>query len=178
MGSEMCIRDSIASRILGMGDMLSLIEKVESQVDGNKAKKLAERIKKGKAFNFNDLSDQLKQMQKLGGVGEILAKIPGVKQQAELIQQNFNDKTIVKMLAIIGSMTKQEKSKPAILNGSRKQRICKGSGCDMLELNRLLKQQKQMEKMMHKAKNPSGMKKMMRQMQQTGLGRQSFPGLV
>ena len=173
--------ERIASRILGMGDMLSLIEKVENQIDRDKAKKLAERLKKGKTFNFNDLSDQLKQMQKLGGMNEIINKIPGIKQQAALIQQNFNDKTVNKMLAIISSMTKQERSKPSLLNNSRKQRICKGSGCDLLDLNRLLKQQKQIEKMLHKTKNKAGMEKMMRQMQQRGsMGRAGagFPGLM
>ena len=171
--------ERIASRILDMGDMLSLIEKVESQADTNKAKQLAQRIKKGKEFNFHDLADQLKQMQKLGGIKEIMSRIPGMGQQTQLIQQNFNDKTLVKMLAMIGSMTRQEKKQPGILNNSRKQRICKGSGCNISELNRLMKQQKQMTKMLHKTKNKKGMDKMMRQMQQMGVnGKQGFPGLM
>ena len=167
--------ERIVSRILGMGDVLSLIEKVESEADQDKTKKLMQRMKKGKTFTFNDLADQLQQMQKMGGMKEFLAKIPGMKQQAQLIQQNFNDKVLLRMLAMIGSMTKQERVQPDILNHSRKNRICKGSGCDMTELNRLLKQQKQMNKMLQKVKGGKSMEKMMRQFQQ---GRQNFPGLV
>ena len=96
-------------------------------------------------------------------------------QQAQLMQQNFNDKILLKMLTMIGSMTKQERLQPDLLNSSRKNRICKGSGCDMTELNRLLKQQKQMSKMLQKMKGGKSVDKIMRQFKQ---GKPQFPGLA
>lgn len=156
--------DRIASRILGMGDVLSLIEEVEQKVDRAKAEKLAAKVKKGKGFDLEDLRDQLQQMQNLGGMGGLLDKLPGMGNLAQVAQQTDVTKQFGRMEALINSMTPAERRNPDILNGSRKRRITEGSGTSIQDLNRLLKQHKQMGKMMKKMKG-KGMQKMMRGME-------------
>lgn len=153
--------DRIASRILGMGDVLSLIEEVERKVDHKKAEKLAKKVKKGKNFDLEDLRDQLKQMQNLGGMGAMLEKLPGMGNMAQMAEQANVTSQFTRMEAIINSMTPKERRNPDILNGSRKKRITQGSGTNIQDLNRLLKQHKQMAKMMKKMKG-KGMANMMR----------------
>lgn len=153
--------DRIASRILGMGDMLSLIEDVESKVDQKKAEKLAAKVKKGKKFDLNDLKEQLQQMQNMGGLGSVLEKLPGMGNAAQMAEQSGMGGQFKRMEAIINSMTPVERRNPDVLNGSRKRRITRGSGTNIQDLNRLLKQHKQMAKMMKKMKG-KGMANMMR----------------
>lgn len=145
--------DRIASRILGMGDVLSLIEDVEQKVDNKKAAKLANKLKKGKKFDLEDLRDQLDQMQNMGGMGGILEKLPGMGNMAQMAEQAGVGSQFKRMTVIIDSMTPAERRNPdGLLNGSRKRRITQGSGTSIQDLNRLLKQYKQMSKMMKKMK--------------------------
>ncbi|MCF6808199.1 signal recognition particle protein [Thiotrichales bacterium 19S9-12] len=153
--------DRMASRILGMGDMLSLIEEAEQKVDKSKAEKLAKKLKKGKGFTLEDFKDQLKQMKKLGGVGKMMDKLPGAGKIPEAAKSQMNDKLFIKMEAIINSMTPLERRKPDIIKGSRKKRIAQGSGTEVPDVNRLLKQFMQMQKMMKKMSKKGGMGKMM-----------------
>lgn len=155
--------DRMASRILGMGDILSLIEEVEQKVDKEKAEKLVKKVQKGKRFDLEDLRDQLQQMQNMGGMGAMLEKLPGMGNMAQMAEQANMGKQFKQMDAIIGSMTAAERRNPDILNGSRKRRITNGSGTQLQDLNRLLKQHKQMAKMMKKMKG-GGLQKMMRGM--------------
>ena len=154
--------DRIASRILDMGDVLSLIEEAERKIDKQKAEKLAKKIKKGKSFDLEDFKDQLAQMKQMGGLAGLMDKLPGMNQMGQMAQQQVNDKMLVQMEAIINSMTPQERRNPDVINGSRKRRITLGSGTKIQDLNRLLKQHKQMQKMMKKMKGKGGMMKMMR----------------
>ncbi len=131
--------DRIVSRILGMGDVLSLIEEAEQKLDQKKAKKLAKKIKKGKKFDLEDFRDQLQQMSNMGGMSSMLDKMPGMSGMAEAAQQQVDNKMFVQMEAMINSMTPAERRKPEILNGSRKTRITKGSGTQIQDLNRLLR---------------------------------------
>ena len=163
--------DRIASRILGMGDMLSLIEEAEHKLDKKKAEKLAKKIKKGKKFDLEDLRDQLQQMENMGGITGMLDKLPGMGNMAEAVQAQGNNKQFGKMEALINSMTPKERRNPDVLNGSRKRRITQGSGTEIQDLNRLLKQHKQMAKMMKKMTKKGGMANMMR-----GLGGMMPPG--
>jgi signal recognition particle subunit SRP54 len=151
----------LAGRILGMGDMLSLIEEAERKIDREKAEKLVSKVKKGKKFDLEDLRDQLQQMQSMGGMGSMLEKLPGMGNVSQLMEQADMGKQFKRMEAVINSMTPAERRNPDILNGSRKRRITQGSGTDVQDLNRLLKQHKQMAKMMKKMKG-GGMQKMMR----------------
>lgn len=145
--------DRIASRILGMGDVLSLIEDVERKVDSQKAQKLARKVKKGKKFDLEDLRDQLQQMQNLGGMGGVLDKLPGMGNVAQMAEQAGVGNQFKRMTVIIDSMTPAERRNPeGLLNGSRKRRITQGSGTSIQDLNRMLKQYKQMSKMMKKMK--------------------------
>lgn len=153
--------DRLAGRILGMGDVLSLIEEAEAKLDRAKAEKLVQKVKKGKSFDLEDLRDQLKQMQSLGGMGQILEKLPGMGNMAQMAEQANVTSQFKQMEALINSMTPAERRNPDILNGSRKRRIIAGSGTQIQDLNRLLKQHKQMGKMMKKMKG-GGMNKMMR----------------
>ncbi len=153
--------DRLASRILGMGDVLSLIEEVEQKIDKAKAEKLMAKVKKGKGFDLEDLRDQLQQMQNLGGMSAILGKLPGMGEMVQAAEKADVSKQFKQMDAIIGSMTPAERRDPELINGSRKRRIALGSGTDVQDVNRLLKQHKQMSKMMKKFKGP-GMSKMMR----------------
>lgn len=162
--------ERIASRILGMGDVLSLIEDVERKVDKKKAEKFAKKVAKGKRFDLEDLREQLQQMKQLGGMESMMDKLPGMGNMAQMTQQKDMSGQFSKMEYIIDSMTPKERSNPDILNGSRKRRITQGSGTTIQDLNRLLKQHKQMGKMMKKMKG-KGMQNMMR-----GLGGGMPPG--
>jgi len=156
--------ERVASRILDMGDVLSLVEQVEQQVDKDKAAKLAEKVAKGKKFDLNDMRDQLEQMQNMGGIGGLMDKLPGLGQIPEhLKQQASQSKEVPRMIAIINSMTKKERRNPGLLNGSRRARIARGSGTLPADVNKLMKQYMQMEKMMGKLAG-GGMKGMMRNM--------------
>jgi len=162
--------ERIASRILGMGDVLSLIEEVERKVDKVKAEKLAKKVLKGKGFDLEDLREQLQQMKNMGGMAGLMDKLPGMGNMAQMAQQNDVTSQFGRMECIIDSMTPKERANPDILNGSRKRRITSGSGTSIQDLNRLLKQHKQMGKMMKKMKG-KGMQNMMR-----GMGGMAPPG--
>ncbi|MBS0590940.1 MAG: signal recognition particle protein, partial [Proteobacteria bacterium] len=155
--------DRIAQRILGMGDVLSLVEQVEQNVDKEKAQKLAEKVMKGKRFDMNDMRDQLQQMVSMGGLASLMDKLPGVGNLPDAVKSKVNDKEVHRMIAIVNSMTKKERRHPDLLNGSRRARVAKGSGTQPADVNRLLKQYMQMEKMMSKM-GSGGMKGLMRQM--------------
>lgn len=155
--------DRLASRILDMGDVLSLVEEVERKVDHKQAQKLATKLQKGKGFDLLDFRDQLQQLQNLGGIGSLMDKLPGMGQIPEAAKKQMNDGEFVKLEAIINSMTPGERSRPLLVKGSRKKRIAAGSGTQIQDVNRLLKQFNQMQKMMKKMKK-GGMAKMMRQM--------------
>ena len=159
--------DRLASRILDMGDVLSLVEQVEAGVDKDKAAKLAEKVAKGKKFDLNDMRDQLEQMQNMGGISGLMDKLPGMGQIPDSVKNQVTGKEIPRQIAIISSMTKKERRNPALINGSRRARIAKGSGMQPADVNRLLKQYQQMEKMMGKLGRGGmkGMKGMMRGMQ-------------
>ncbi len=137
--------DRMASRILGMGDVLSLIEKVEAEVDRKEAERLAHRVAKDK-FTLEDLRSQLQQVKKMGPMSQIVNMLPGVSGKVK--EEDIDEKAIVRMQAILDSMTVKEREFPQILNGQRKKRIAKGSGTTVQEINRLLKQYLQMKKMM------------------------------
>ncbi|MFM2478952.1 signal recognition particle protein [Celerinatantimonas sp. MCCC 1A17872] len=156
--------DRIASRILGMGDVLSLIEEVERNVDRKQAEKLASKVKKGKGFDLADFRDQLQQMKKMGGMMGLMDKLPGMGQLPAGVKDQMDDSMTIKMEAIINSMTVKERAHPDIIKGSRKRRIAAGSGTQIQDVNRLLKQFTQMQKMMKKMSGKGGMRKMMRQM--------------
>lgn len=157
--------DRVASRILDMGDVLSLIEEVERKVDRKKADRLAKKIKKGKGFDLEDFRDQIQQMNNMGGIAGLMDKMPGMGQMKEAASARMNDGMFNQMEAIINSMTVLERRYPDRINGSRKRRIAAGSGTQIQDVNRLLKQHKQMQKMMKKAGKKGGMKNMMRGME-------------
>ena len=164
--------ERISSRILGMGDVVSLVEDVERKVDQEKAQKMARKLRKGRVFTLEDFRDQIQQMENMGGLGSMLEKLPGANAaQTQMLQQQ-GGKQFGQITAIINSMTPLERQKPAVINGSRKRRIAKGSGTQIQDVNRLLKQFTQMQKMMKKMKNKGAMKRMMQ-----GLGgRMGMPG--
>ena len=155
--------ERIASRILGMGDVLSLVEDVQRHVDQEKAEKLAKKIKKGKGFDLEDFRSQLEQMQNMGGLGNLVDKMPGMGELPDQVKNRVNDKQTVSMIAIINSMTPQERSFPDVIRGSRKKRIASGSGTQIQDINRMLKQFTQMQRMMKKF-GKGGMKGMMRKL--------------
>ena len=155
--------DRIASRILGMGDVLTLIEDAERNVDRDKAERLAKKIQKGERFDLEDFREQLKQMANMGGVSNMLEKLPGMGQLPQAAQAQLGDGMFKQMGVIIDSMTRQERRFPDVINGSRKRRIASGSGTQIHDVNRLLKQHKQMQKMMKKVTRKGGMARMMRQ---------------
>jgi len=157
--------DRIASRILGMGDVLSLIEDIESKVDKDKAEKLAKKIKKGKGFDLDDFREQLIQMKNMGGMAGMMDKLPGMGNVPDAVKNQVNDKSTDRMEAMINSMTKKERAKPELIKGSRKRRIAAGSGTQIQDVNKLLKQFTQMQKMMKKMSGKGGMRKMMSGMQ-------------
>ncbi len=166
--------DRAAGRILDMGDVLSLVEQVESQVDKDKAQKLAEKVAKGKKFDLNDMRDQLEQMQNMGGLSGLMDKLPGMGQLPESVKQQVTGKEMPRMIAIINSMTKKERRNPDLLNGSRRARIARGSGLTPADVNKVLKQYQQMEKMMGKL-GRGGMKGMMRGLSGMMGGRGGMP---
>ncbi|OOZ41110.1 signal recognition particle protein [Solemya pervernicosa gill symbiont] len=153
--------DRVASRILGMGDVLTLVEEAERNIDKDKAEKLAKKLKKGKGFDLDDFREQMLQMNNMGGVAGLMDKLPGVAELPQAVKSQVNDKEIGRLIAIINSMTPKERSFPNVIKGSRKKRIANGSGTQIQDVNRLLKQFMQMQKMMKKMKG-GGMAKMMR----------------
>jgi signal recognition particle subunit SRP54 len=162
--------DRIASRILGMGDILTLVEEAERKLDKQKADKLAKKFKKGRAMDFEDLKDQFSQMRSMGGMGALLDKLPGLGGMTQMVQDPKTLKQMQHMEALIDSMTVKERRNPDLIKGSRKRRIALGAGLDIPDLNHLLKQQKMMGKMMKKIKG-KGARQMMR-----GLGGMMGPG--
>ena len=175
--------ERIASRILGMGDVLTLVEEAERKLDKAKAEKMARKFKKGRAMDFEDMKDQFQQMRNLGGMTSLLDKLPGLGQMAQMAQDDKAMKQMKHMEALIDSMTPAERRDPELIKGSRKRRISQGAGLDIPDLNRLLKQQKMMAKMMKKMKSQGGMKQMMRGMQGMmggqggGMPPGGFPGM-
>ncbi|CAM3888998.1 signal recognition particle protein [Rheinheimera salexigens] len=165
--------DRIASRILGMGDMLGLIEELEQKVDKEKSAKMAQKIMKGKGFSLEDFREQLVQMRGMGGMMSMLDKLPGMKNLPAGAANQMGDKQFVKMEAIINSMTPKERNFPDLLKGSRKKRIAAGSGTQVQDINQLLKQFMQMQKMMKQMSGKGGMMKMMR-----GMGGKLPPGML
>ena len=158
--------DRMASRILGQGDVLTLVEDIEDTVNKDKAEKLAKKLKKGRGFDLSDLRDQLEQMMNMGGVASMLEKLPipgGI--DSSVLQDPAHEKQFRRQIAIINSMTPGERRFSKTINGSRKKRIAKGAGLEIQDVNRLLKQHQQMERMMKKM-SKGGMKKMMRDMPQ------------
>ena len=164
--------ERIASRILGMGDVLSLVEEIESKIDKDKAEKVAKKVMKGKGFDLEDFRDQLAQMRNMGGMASLMDKMPGMGKMSDAVKGQVNDKEFVKMEAIINSMTPKERQYPDLLKASRKRRIAAGSGTQVQDVNKLLKQFTQMQKMMKKMKG-GGLMKMMRGM---GGGMPKMPG--
>ncbi len=144
--------DRLASRILGMGDVLTLIEEMEQKVDKDKAEKFAKKVIKGKAFDFNDFLEQLQQMQSMGGIASMMEKLPGINNVSKEARSQVNDKMVARQMAIIQSMTKQERRFPDLIKGSRKERIANGCGQKTEDVNRMLKQFLMMQKMMKKFK--------------------------
>ncbi len=163
--------DRMASRILGMGDVLGLVEEVQLKVDQEKAEKLARKVTKGKGFSMTDLRDQLEQMLAMGGMEALLDKLPGGANMQQALKQQGGDKAIRRQIAIINSMTVRERKFPKMVDGSRRRRIATGSGLQVQDVNRLLKQHTQMQKMMKKA-GGGGLQKMMR-----GLAGRMPPGM-
>lgn len=162
--------DRVASRILGMGDVLSLVEEVTQKVDHDKAEKLAKKLQKGKDFTLADFKEQMEQMQNMGGMSGLMDKLPGMGQIPDAVKAQVGDKETKRTIAIINSMTPQEREFPGVIKGSRKKRIAAGSGTQVQDVNRMLKQFMQMQKMMKKMKG-GGMEKMLK-----GLGGK-IPGL-
>ena len=156
--------DRVASRILGMGDVLSLIEDLERSVDREKAEKMAQKFKKGDDFTLEDFREQLREMKKMGGMMSMLEKLPGVKNLPDHVKNQVDDKMFNKLEAIINSMTLKERANPDIIKGSRRRRIALGSGTQVQDVNKLLKQFDEMQRMMKKMRK-GGMAKMMRGMQ-------------
>ncbi len=152
--------DRIASRILDMGDLLSLIEQLQRGTDTEKAAKMAEKLKKGEGFTLEDFADQLRDMRNMGGMTSLLDKLPGMSGMADKIKEKVNDKELSYIEAIISSMTVKERRKPEIIKGSRKKRIAAGAGVSIQEVNRLLKQFEEARYMMRRM-GKGGMKKMM-----------------
>jgi signal recognition particle subunit SRP54 len=160
--------DRIAGRILGMGDVVSLVEKAAEHIEQAEAERLAKKMQKGQ-FDLDDLADQLKQLQKMGGLGDILGMLPGVgKIKAQMKNAKIDDKVIGRQRAILSSMTRKERKNPDLIKASRKQRIAAGSGTTVQEVNRLLKQHQEMARMM----------KQMGKMGQKGLMRQGIQSLL
>ncbi len=155
--------ERIASRILGMGDVLSLVEDVQRKVDHDQAQKLVNKMRKGRGFDLEDFRGQLEQMMNMGGIGSLMDKLPGMGQLPAPMKAQVDDKHTRHMIALINSMTPQERRFPDIIRGSRKKRIAQGSGLEVQAINRLLKQHAQMQKMMKKL-GGGGLGKMMKQL--------------
>jgi signal recognition particle subunit SRP54 len=144
--------DRIASRILGMGDVLGLIEEIEQKVDKEKAEKLVKKLQKGKAFDLEDFREQLQQMQNMGGVGSMLDKLPGMNEIPQEMKDKVNDKELSRQIGVINSMTMKERRYPDLIKGNRKKRIAEGCGQQLSDVNRILKQFMMMQKMMKRFK--------------------------
>lgn len=157
--------DRVASRILGMGDVLTLVEDAERAFDRKETEKLAKKIKKGKGFDLEDFRNQFKKIGEMGGITNILSKLPGAGQLPEAAKNMINDRHLVEMEAIINSMTPKERRLPSIINGSRKRRIAQGSGTSIQAVNQLLKKFDQSVKMMKKVSKMGGITKLMRGLQ-------------
>lgn len=163
--------DRLASRILGMGDVLSLVEDVQRQVDDKQAKKLAGKVGKGsRRFGLDDFKSQLEQMEKLGGLGSLAEKLPGMGNLPQTARARLDDSQTRRMIAVVNSMTPKERRYPDTINGSRKRRIAQGSGTHIQDVNKVLKQHKQMQKMMKKAGSKAAMEKMMKRLPGGGDG--------
>lgn len=145
--------DRMASRILGMGDIVSLVEEAKRKVDKKHAEKIVRKLKKGKPFNFDDFLVQLNQIKKMGGIQPLLSKLPITGKLPKELTTFMDDKLLIRMQAIVQSMTPNERHFPTLINGSRKRRISKGSGTSLQDVNKLLKQFAQMQKMMKRAKS-------------------------
>ena len=163
--------DRVASRILGMGDVVGLVEEVQRSVDEEKARKISQKLKKGKGFDLEDFRDQLYEVEKMGGLGGLMDKIPGMSALPQAARAQMGGGETNRLIAMINSMTPGERAFPAVIKGSRKRRIAAGSGTQVQEVNRLLKQFTQMQKMMKKMKGKGGMAKLMGQIKGGG-----FPG--
>jgi signal recognition particle subunit SRP54 len=154
---EVFYPDRVASRILGQGDVLSLIEEVERKADRQETDKLAKKMLKGKGFNLEDFLSQLQQMRKMGGVASIMEKMPGTSDLPKALKNQVNDRDFIRMEAIINSMTRHERHFPAVIKGSRKRRIALGSGTEIQDVNRLLKQFSTMQKTMKQMSKKGGL---------------------
>lgn len=152
--------DRMASRILDMGDVLTLVEELQRKVDTKKAEKMAEKFKKGKGFDLEDFREQIGQLRNMGGMMGMLDKLPGINSIPDEIKDKMNDKEIYRKEAIINSMTPKERRKPEIIKCSRKKRIAEGSGVDISEVNKLLKEFDQMQKMMKRLQAKGGMRRL------------------
>ncbi len=159
----------VAGRILGQGDIVSLVEKAAEQFDAEKAERMAARLRKGE-FDLEDLAEQLRQMQKMGGIGGIMGMMPGVRKAREAMEKaNLDDRILRRQEAIILSMTRDERRRPAILNASRRRRIAAGAGVDVSDVNKVLKMHQQMAGMMKKMRTKGGMKNLMNMAQAAGI---------
>jgi len=160
--------ERIASRILGMGDVVSLVEKAAETIEEEEAKKLAAKIEKGK-FDLDDLAGQLRQLRRMGGMGGIMGMLPGVaKVKAQMAESKLDERLLVRQEAMISSMTKEERRRPELIKASRKRRIAQGSGTTVQDVNRLLKSHMEMSRMMKQAQK----------LGQKGLARQGLAGLM
>jgi signal recognition particle subunit SRP54 len=167
----------VAGRILGQGDIVALVEKASQELDASKAEAMARKLAKGQ-FDLNDLAGQLAQMKKMGGLQGIMGMLPGVaKLKAQMADSNVNDKMIDRQLAIISSMTKAERKKPDLLNASRKKRVAAGSGVEVQDINRLLKQHRQMADMVKSLSKGGGKNLQKMAAMMGGLGGGGMPGL-
>lgn len=169
--------DRMASRILGMGDVLTLIEKAEEQLDAKKAEEMAKKLGEN-SFDMNDLLEQMKQVRKMGSLSQIVSMLPGAKKKLSDEEAEQGEKQLVRTEAIINSMTKKERAKPSIISAQRKRRIAAGSGTKVEDVNRLLKQFEQMQKMMKQLSGNGKQGKKMRQMlsqMQSGGGNMGMP---
>ena len=157
--------ERMASRILGMGDVLTLVEEAERKLDKKKADKFAKKIQKGKGFDLEDMLEQFQQLKRMGGLGSLMDKLPGMGQFSKMAESAQSEDAFKHLEALILSMTPQERRFPDVINVSRKKRIASGAGQDIQDINRLLKQHKQMQKMFKKFSKKGGMKSMMRSME-------------
>ena len=165
--------DRVASRILGMGDVLTLIEEAERKVDKRKAMRFAKKVQRGRKFDLVDLQDQIRQMFSMGGIDTLLEKLPGAGQMPNAVRDKLDEREYRRMDAIINSMTPQERRFPDVIDPSRKRRIAAGSGTGVQDVNRLLKQHRQMQKTMKKVARKGGMQRMMRGLE----GARATPGV-
>ena len=167
--------ERIAGRILGMGDIVALVEKAQETIEAEQAERMMRRMQKGQ-FNMNDLRSQLEQMQKMGGMEGLMGMMPGMGKMAKQVQDaGFDDKVITRQIALIQSMTKKERANPALLQASRKKRIARGAGQEVSDLNKLLKMHRQMADMMKKMGKGKG--GMMKQAMKSMMGKGGMPDM-